>query len=84
MLAELPQCSVPPPNRQMGTFGDDNECTVRVCLTHSAPAIYVSQFIITTEIASPVSLQGRHLAHCDANSFKFDVWGLFFQVRIGL
>ena len=26
---------------------------LRVCLTHSAPAICVSQFIITTEIASP-------------------------------
>lgn len=39
---------------RMGTFRDANERTVRVCLTHRAPAICVSQFIIAAEIARPL------------------------------
>lgn len=75
-------------HHQMGTFADANERTVRVCLAHSAPAICISP-----SLSSPLKLQGhftrlllqgRHLGHCDANSLKCDVWGLFFKVRIGL
>lgn len=59
---------------RMGTFRDANERTVRVCLTHRAPAICVSQFIIAAEIARPLYKGGGgHLPHCDANSLKFDV-----------
>lgn len=86
MLAERPQCSVSlvvrwePSGMLMNIqwgFVSRTVLPLSASPSLSSPLKLQARF-------TGLLLQGGHLAHCDANSLKFDVWGLFFQVRIGL
>lgn len=84
-LAERPQSSVSlvrwePSGMLMNVQCGFVSCTVLPLSTSSS----LSSPLKLRGCFTGLLLQGRHLAHCDANSLKFDVWGLFFQVRMGL